>query len=81
LFLSLVLIPGVVFHLGRIVYDLIFRRENNSDERIRISRAKGERALFGYRLSFLYFWLPAAIAVFFFGAKLAEIVGLGQFRI
>lgn len=65
LFLGLVLVPGVLFHLGRIIYDFIFRRKKD----------------FGFRLSFLYFWLPAALAVFLWGEKLAEIAGLGQFRI
>jgi hypothetical protein len=65
LFLGLVLIPGVLFHLGRLGRDLIFSRRKDLD----------------FRVSFLYFWLPAAIAVFFLGAKLAQILGLGQFRI
>ncbi len=70
LFLGLVLIPGVLFHLGRLACQFVIAR-----------RPKADEAIPEFRLSFLYFWLPAAIAVFFWGGKLAQIVGLGQFRI
>lgn len=65
LFLALVLVPGVVFHLGRLVGDLVFRREKDLT----------------FRLSFLYFWLPAALVVFLWGSRLAQIMGVEQFKI
>jgi len=87
LFLGLVLVPGVIFHLGRLAYPLVFSIWYLvSGIFLKIPNTKYQIPNIRYqinefRLSFLYFWLPAAIAVFFFGAKLAQLMQLTQFKI
>ena len=75
-FLSLVLVSGIIFHLFNILFFFIKQKYW-----IRTQFEKNKLKFDQLRLSLLYFWIPSALLILLFSDIINKYIGINQFNI